>query len=156
MICGGDMSLLADLLAKLNKTRRTFQVDAELVMLVEELAERQRLPADEVASGLLKSGLTQAFSAEAAWQQWESLSSRERQVAAMSCLGYTNRQMAARLHLSVDTVKTHIHNALVKFGLHSKAELRLVLTDWDFSEWGKTEPQGSAACSTPDTRHLQG
>ena len=153
MICGGSMSLLADLLAKFGKTRRTFQVDAELVSLVEQLAERRRLPADEVAAGLLHSALAQAYDTDAAWQHWESLSSREKQAAALSCLGYTNPQMAARLHLSVDTIKTHVRNALVKFGLHSKAELRLVLASWDFAEWEKPEPQAARAAPPRNLRH---
>jgi DNA-binding CsgD family transcriptional regulator len=114
-------------------------VDAELVPLVEELAERRRLPADELASSLLQSALAQAYSADATWQRWESLSGREKQIAALSCLNYTNRQMAGRLHLSVDTVKTHIRNALAKLGLHSKTELRLLLAEWDFSEWDRLE-----------------
>jgi DNA-binding CsgD family transcriptional regulator len=156
MICGGMMSLLADLLEKFKRTRRTFQVDADLVSLVEELAERQRLPADEVASDLLQSALAQAYSAEAVWRRWESLSSREKQAAALNCLGYTNRQMAARLHVSVDTIKTHVHNALVKFGLHSKAELRLVLADWDFSDWEKPEPQVPGGIPPKNPRHPQG
>ena len=147
------MSLLADLLEKLRRTRRTFQVEADLVSLVEQLAERQRLPADEVASDLLQSALAQADSAEAVWRRWGSLSSREQQTAALSCLGYTNRQMAGRLHLSVDTIKTHVHNTLVKFGLHSKAELRLVLADWDFSEWEGPEPQASGPASPRDPPH---
>jgi DNA-binding NarL/FixJ family response regulator len=149
------MSLLADLLAQFRKTRRTFQVDAELVSLVEELAARQRLPADEVASDLLHSALAQAYEGDAAWQRWESLSSREKQAAALSCLGYTNPQMAARLHLSVDTIKTHVRNVLVKFGLHSKAELQRVLADWDFGEWEKPQPLARGGNAPQDPHHPQ-
>jgi DNA-binding CsgD family transcriptional regulator len=48
--------------------------------------------------------------------------------------------MAARLHISVETVKTHISNVLIKFNLHGKAELRQALSSWDFSEWGPPRP----------------
>jgi hypothetical protein len=33
------------------------------------------------------------------------------------------------------TIKTHVTNALIKFDLHSKGELRLALDEWDFSAW---------------------
>jgi DNA-binding CsgD family transcriptional regulator len=61
-------------------------------------------------------------------------------VTALTCLHYTNRQMAGRIHISSETVKTHIVNILVKFHLHSKAELRQALSDWDFSNWGPPQP----------------
>ena len=64
-----------------------------------------------------------------------SLTPREQDVAALACLGYTNRQIAARLGISPDTVKTHVRNLLHKFELHSKDELRSLLQDWDFSAW---------------------
>ena len=49
----------------------------------------------------------------------------------------TNRQIAARLMISPETVKTHLRNAQYKFDVHSKAELRALLSDWDFSAWDK-------------------
>jgi DNA-binding CsgD family transcriptional regulator len=56
-------------------------------------------------------------------------------VAALTCLGYTNRQMAARLSLSPETIKTHVRNVLFKFGLNRKTDLRQALANWDFSAW---------------------
>lgn len=56
---------------------------------------------------------------------------------ALVCLGYTNRQIAARLRLSVETIKTHIRRVLLKFGIHSKTDLRLMFSSWDFSEWDR-------------------
>ncbi len=56
-------------------------------------------------------------------------------MAALLCLNYTNRQVAARLGLSPETVKTHTRNLLAKFQLRTRAELRRALADWDFSAW---------------------
>jgi len=42
------------------------------------------------------------------------LTSREREVAGLMCLGLANRQIARRLGTSVATVKTHIHNLMAK------------------------------------------
>jgi DNA-binding CsgD family transcriptional regulator len=61
------------------------------------------------------------------------LSPREQQVAALVCLNYSNAQIAARLNISQSTVKTHVSNALRKFGLQRRTDLRLALAEWDFS-----------------------
>jgi DNA-binding CsgD family transcriptional regulator len=68
---------------------------------------------------------------------WGVLTLREQQITALVCLGYTNPQIAGRLRLSVETVKTHVKNVLMKFRLHSKTELRLMFSSWDFSEWDR-------------------
>jgi DNA-binding CsgD family transcriptional regulator len=69
------------------------------------------------------------------WQYWDALTLREQQVVAFICLGYTNRQIAARLGLSIETVKTHVKNVLLKLRVHSKTELRVMFSSGDFSEW---------------------
>ncbi len=69
------------------------------------------------------------------WRHWQLLSPREQEVTALACRGVTNRQIAARLGVSEETVKTHVRNALVKFNLHGKGELRMAQGEWDFSEW---------------------
>ncbi len=79
--------------------------------------------------------LVQRKTAEINLARWEALSPREQQVAALVCLGFTNRQIADHLVLSHETVKTHVRNVLYKFDLRSKAELRQALADWDFSAW---------------------
>lgn len=90
---------------------------------------------EDIHADLILSALSHRHTSRVLWNQWRSLSPREQDVAALTCLGYTNPQIAARLHISVETVKTHMRNTLVKFQLHSKAELRMILSDWDFSEW---------------------
>jgi DNA-binding NarL/FixJ family response regulator len=50
------------------------------------------------------------------------LSERERQIVALLVRGYSNRRIAESCQLSVDTVRTHIQNVLVKLGVHSKLE----------------------------------
>jgi DNA-binding CsgD family transcriptional regulator len=84
---------------------------------------------------MLAAGLTQYRSVDELWPKWETLSPRERDVTALTCLGLTNRQIAARLLLSPETIKTHIRNILFKFSINSKAELRHILAGWDFSAW---------------------
>lgn len=68
-------------------------------------------------------------------KRWESLSPREQDVTALTCLRYTNPQIAARLGLSVGTVKSYLEKALSKLGLQNKADLRVYFAGWDFSEF---------------------
>lgn len=115
--------------------RLSFQVDPELLQSLQGLAENEQRPQDEVAADLLSIALAQRDAANFFLERWRDLSPREQQVAALVCLGYTNRQIANRLVISIETVKSHVRNILNKFNLHSKIELRQTLSDWDFSDW---------------------
>ena len=66
---------------------------------------------------------------------WRSLSPRERDVTALTCLRYTNRQIASRLGISVSTVKTYIEKVVIRLGIQTKADLRVLLANVDFSSW---------------------
>lgn len=100
-----------------------------------DLAQRERRPLEVVAADLLAIALERRRAAEINLQRWEALSAREQQVTALVCLGHTNAAIAERLVISPETVKTHVRNVLYKFNLHSKAELRYLLADWDFSAY---------------------
>jgi DNA-binding NarL/FixJ family response regulator len=51
------------------------------------------------------------------------LTSRERQVIELLGEGLSNKEIAARLHIAVHTVKCHVHNVLEKLSLHSRLEV---------------------------------
>jgi DNA-binding NarL/FixJ family response regulator len=51
-----------------------------------------------------------------------ALTARERQVLAMLANGYSNRRIAAECVLSLNTVRAHVQNVLVKLGVHSRLE----------------------------------
>ena len=51
-----------------------------------------------------------------------SLSDRERQILDLLARGYSNRRIAEACYLSLNTVRTHVQNVLVKLGVHSKLE----------------------------------
>lgn len=114
---------------------RYYELSDTLLDTITSLASHEGRPEDELVTSLLAAGLNHYQALDELWPLWESLSPREQQVAALTCLGCTNRQMAARLCLSPETVKTHVRHVLAKFGLPSKAELRRALADWDFSAW---------------------
>ncbi len=134
------MSLLERLLKLFGYSRTprlTFDMDQTLIQSLQTLAEQEKRAADEVAADLLTFALAQRRAADDNLDRWHSLTPREQQVAALACLNYTNRQIAAQLVISPETVKTHMRNTLRKFDLHSKAELRQILADWDFSGWSE-------------------
>lgn len=118
-----------------NPGPRTYEISESMQVTLSTLAQHEGRPEHELLPDLLAAGLTQYRTIDELLPKWESLSPREQDVTALTCLGYTNRQIAARLSLSPETVKTHVHNVLLKFGLNSKAELRRILAGWDFSGW---------------------
>jgi len=73
--------------------------------------------------------------ADELYRIWILLSPREQQVTALTCLKYTNPQIAFHLGLSKTTVRTYLEKVLNKLGLRSKADLRVAFAVWDFSQW---------------------
>jgi two-component system response regulator NreC len=116
-------------------TRLEFHADEDLLQSLQTIAEREQRHTGEVASELLSSALARRQVDDGLLARWGFLSAREQQVAALTCLNFTNRQIAARLRITPETAKTHVRNVLRKFDLHSKAELCRALADWDFSAW---------------------
>ena len=51
-----------------------------------------------------------------------TLSGREREILGLLVAGWSNRRIAADLHLSYLTVRCHTQNLLVKLGVHSQLE----------------------------------
>lgn len=51
------------------------------------------------------------------------LTQREKQVVDLIGEGLSNKEIAARLHVAVHTVKSHVHNVLEKLALHSRLEV---------------------------------
>ncbi|MGB9799747.1 MAG: response regulator transcription factor [Thermanaerothrix sp.] len=116
-------------------TRREFALDSHLFATLQTLARQTGQPEDALANDLLATGLRALSQRDHLWQCWQSLTPREQQATALACLGFTNRQIAARMGISPETVKSHLRAATTKFGVHTKAELRLLLENWDFSAW---------------------
>jgi RNA polymerase sigma factor (sigma-70 family) len=50
------------------------------------------------------------------------LSAREQEILGLLANGWSNRRIAEQCFLSLNTVRTHVQNVLVKLGVHSKLE----------------------------------
>jgi DNA-binding NarL/FixJ family response regulator len=66
------------------------------------------------------------------YDRWLALSSRERQVTYLTCLGYKNEQIAFQLGVSAGTVKSYLQHVFLKVQVQSKIELRLKFHGFDF------------------------
>jgi DNA-binding CsgD family transcriptional regulator len=117
--------------------RLSFHTEQALLDSLQELADEEQRPREQLMTDLLAQGVARRRASQVNLRRWEALSAREQQVAALVCLNYTNRQIGMRLSISPETVKSHVHNLLSKFELHTKVELRQLLADWDFSAWEK-------------------
>jgi len=51
------------------------------------------------------------------------LTKREREVVTLIALGHETEQIAAELHISPETVRTRVRNAMSKLGAHTRAQL---------------------------------
>lgn len=131
---GALLDRLLQLLGLRRRRLRRFALEQPLSEAVLALAEQQQRPPEQIAAELLASGLVQHDRQSQAWQRWQALSTREQQVAALVCQGYTSRQIAARLKIAEETARTHVRNILRRFNLHSRSELRKLFEGWDFEE----------------------
>jgi len=125
-----------------NAVQVSSTVDDDLLRSVRDLSAREGYQPDEMILILLDQAVKNRRQMDRTHRSWDALSPREKQVAALVCAGLTGRQIAARLVISPETIKTHVRHILRKFNLSSRRELRRLLTDWDFSPWlsGKWSP----------------
>lgn len=111
------------------------RLDGDLLDHFEALAAAQNRPVRAVVLDALYAAVRATYAQSRNDQRWHTLTPREQQTAALACLGYTNHQIADILVISVNTVRSHMRGVLDKYQVASKAELRLVLADWDFVTW---------------------
>ena len=114
---------------------RTYEISESLQVTLSTVARHEGRPEHELLPELLAAGLTQYVSKDKLWNKWLILTAREQDVAALACLGRTNREIAARLNISPETVKVRLQRALAKFGVSTRSQLRMLLEEWDFSAW---------------------
>jgi len=127
---------LRDVLEKRQKglRRRAFLREEQLVKTVREMAISQRRAEQDVYDDILESGMN-ALSDQYKYEDiWATLSPREQEVTALTCLGYRSYEIAGALSISYETVRTHSKHIYAKFGLNRK-ELRLALRRWNFEAW---------------------
>ena len=124
-----------DMTLRLLQEKQNQLISGTVMQEVRELAHNQGCAEENMVIILLNQALQARQRNSRIHRCWESLSQREKQVAALVCSGLTGRQVAARLVLSPETIKTHVRHILRKFNLNSRQDLRNLLADWDFGRW---------------------
>jgi two-component system response regulator NreC len=95
-------------------------VESELINAIRAVARGELYIHPTMTRALLEKSTN---SKRTQWGPHESLTPRETDVLRLIVLGYTNRQAAEELGLSVRTVETHRANLMGKLGLKSRVEL---------------------------------
>ena len=126
--------LLARLGLKRTRRRQTYALDENQRLALVTLAEKEHRTEQEMFTDLFDTAVNQRLTNDELTERWKPLSAREKQVTALTCLGYTNRQIAGKLRVSENTVNTHVKNAMKKFDMHGKLEMMTALRGWDFTE----------------------
>jgi DNA-binding NarL/FixJ family response regulator len=112
-------------------------MDVQTLHMLQGVADREQRPPEAIASQILEGALRHQEVQEENWACWQRLTPREQEIAALICLYYTTRQIASRLHISPETVKTHAERVLTKFEAADRSALRELLESWDFSAWDR-------------------
>ena len=108
-------------------------VESELVSAIQAVSRGELYVHPSLTRSLLEGlNATPRPSSEA-----EALSPREIDVLRLIAAGYTNRQIAEVLILSVRTVESHRASIMDKLGLHTRAELAQYATDRGLLRPGK-------------------
>lgn len=124
-------------------------LDPNLLSTLEQLARQEQKPIDAIVEELLYFALDEQMASTEKVALWHDLTPREQETAAFACLGYTNQEIADKMVISTNTVKTHIRNILNKFDINSKADLRAVLANWDFNTWLEAQHMLSSDSPAP-------
>ncbi len=111
------------------------RLDGELFGRLEALAAAQERPVHDLVIETLYAVVYDNYAEARNDRRWSELTPREQQIVALVCLGFTNREIARQLVISVNTVRSHIRRILEKYHIASKVELRLILANWNFDAW---------------------
>jgi DNA-binding CsgD family transcriptional regulator len=118
-------------LSKRLHRKREFALDLETYESLQLMAGREQSTPEKVASRLFEFAIREQNLQTEAMRCWEDLTPRQKQIVAHICQRDTTRQIASQLHITPNTVKSHVDAIKEKFGVNSRAELRLMLSPWD-------------------------
>ncbi len=95
---------------------------AQLTEAVRVVAAGEALLAPAVTKRLIATYLRTQGTATTSLAELDQLTPREREVLLLIAEGLSNREIAARLYLAEQTVKTHVSHVLVKCGIRDRAQ----------------------------------
>jgi DNA-binding NarL/FixJ family response regulator len=96
---------------------------AHLASLVIAISSGRQPCPEPVASSLFRRIAATARSGTSTASSALALTRRERQVAELIGAGYSDKEIARRLNISLWTAKSHVHNLLGKLGVYHRGEV---------------------------------
>lgn len=117
--------------------KKPIQINQSLVEALEALAEDDQRDLVGLVEDFIAQGVAHKQQAIENLGLWDKLTPREKEVVALVCLGYMNKEIGKKLHISSQTVKTHVSNALRKFRVEKRGGIQMLLADWDFGDWDR-------------------
>jgi DNA-binding CsgD family transcriptional regulator len=129
------MQLLGRIFGIEGQSEPGIHLNPGLLSSLEQLALREQKPIEAIIEELLCFALDEHNASAEKLTMWQNLTPREQETAAFICLGCTNQEIAERMVISTNTVKSHIRSVLAKFNVNSKSDLRAALANWDFAAW---------------------
>jgi two-component system, NarL family, response regulator DevR len=100
----------------------------EIMDATRRLGEGETLLSQEELIALLRLAGQSREEEREARASIEQITPREREVLQALAEGLSNKEIAAKLHVSVDTERTHMMNILNKLGVHSRLQALLFAT----------------------------
>ena len=97
----------------------------EIMDATRRLGEGETLLSQEELIALLRLAGQSREEEREARASIEQITPREKEVLQALAEGLTNKEIAAKLHVSVDTERTHMMNILNKLGVHSRLQALL-------------------------------
>ena len=95
---------------------------AELMMAIKNVLKGKHYLSPDISGKLIEGYLDGRKSVEAQ-TVWGTLTKREREVLKLIAEGYTSKEIADTLYISVHTIEKHRSNLMTKLDLHSTAPL---------------------------------
>lgn len=99
---------------------------ASLGVAIRQVARGQEYLSPSLALALLQRREEQQKTGEPTAADFAALTEREAQVLRLLAQGLSNKEIAARLYLSVRTVEGHLAHAYAKLDVHSRTEAALL------------------------------
>ena len=99
---------------------------ASLGIAIRQVARGEQYISPSIAMLLLQKRQSQTPLSDPQQSAVESLSQREREILDLLSQGLSNKDIAARLYLSVRTVEGHLASVYQRLGVHSRTEAMLI------------------------------
>ncbi|WP_435278772.1 HD domain-containing phosphohydrolase [Rhodococcus yananensis] len=135
--------------AELHAESRILAAAETYQRLLEPRPHRRALTAEDAAARMRRDARAGRFDAEAVEAvlgaaghrterraPWPAgLTGREVEVLGLVALGYTNRQIAAELHITHKTTRNHVEHLYTKLGVHNRTQAGLAAIDLGLMPW---------------------